>query len=174
MKFLTITNNPNFIYKEDGTLFASNQPYPLDKIQPNTNPYFYNDSRVSIFSSGALVVKKIAHEIEVCFYTNDGKRLFQEKAIELDDIGAEIYDIDGAVCSSGVIVDKNYGRDDHDYIYYLYNGSTMKDRDIYKLIEKVDRYENSLGIFSDPAPKTKQTEIGKFTLEAFEQEPERE
>lgn len=171
MKFLTITNNPNFIYKEDGTLYSSDNPLPLDKIEPNTNTFFYNKSRVSIFASGALVVKKIANEIEVSFYTSDGKPLFKEKAVDLDDIGATLYDMDAVVCSSGVILDKDYGRDDHDFIYYLYNGSVMKDQDIYRLQEKIDRYENNLGIFSDPVKKAKQTEICKFTLEMLNQEP---
>ena len=152
MRFLTTTENKNFYLQQD-CVFNQNLQVCIGKVRKSINFYLFEDDGVEFYSSGALLISKHNHSINLMFVKNNGETLFSVQEKELDDLGCDLYDVNAFVCGTGVLVYYDYGNEPkHEYFYYTYNGAYIRDTNLERLVEKVNKYERALGVYYDNSP----------------------
>lgn len=148
MKFLTQTENKNFKVEYD-CLFNIRVKTCLKEINKDVNYFLGEDDSVRLYTSGALLTSKTVSEIKISFVKNDGEQLFCIEEKELNEMENKIKDINAYACSTGVLVAYEFYHGANIFDYYTYNGATLSNNDLDKLIKKIDKYEETLGIYFD-------------------------
>lgn len=143
MKTLNETKNKNFKLLCDcigNQCLKIKKDDEWQKVNFNLSP----DDSIKIYSSGALLISKIDHNIHIMFVKNNGEILLEAEEFDLNDIGATINDINVTVYSSGVLQDIYFNDGSHQFYYHTYLGSYFHERDYSKLVAKVNNYEQAI------------------------------
>lgn len=156
MKILNNCENKNFKKCDKNTYENINNGVKYSINNDDIN-YFYGDHyQIATYPSGLLLVKKSANEISLKFIKNNGEVLFDVKRDELVEMENNIYDINAIVCSSGVLVSYKYYHSE-EYAYFTYNNAEMHAYTFDKIKDKVDKFEQNLGLYYNEMPKQNKT-----------------
>ena len=169
MKFLTQTENNNFKVEYD-CLFNIRIKTCLKEINKDVNYYLGEDDSVRLYTSGALLTSKRVNNVKISFVKNDGEQLFAIEERDLNEMENRIKDINAYVCATGVLVAYEFYHEGNIFDYYTYNGAKISNNNLDKLINKIDKYEQTLGIYFDKdEPRTLEKPCTNLIMKYLEQ-----
>ena len=149
MEILNIAENKNFKKLDDRTYLIVNTGRIVHIDNFDDDMILHHYGKIEVFEPGLLCVDKKRNSVTVFFLTNDGKKLFEAKATEMEEMENRIYDMHAYGCSSGVLVTYWFYDQTHFYEYYTYNGAKIMSNDFDKIKEKVDKFEQGLPVYKN-------------------------
>lgn len=156
MKILSNCDNKNFKKYENNTYENINNGLKISLKKDDINYCFGDHCHIDTYPSGLLMVYKSSNRIDVKFVNNNGEILFDLSRDELEEMSNNIYDINAIVCSSGVLVSFKYYHGE-EYVYYTYNNAELHSYTFEKIKEKVNKFEENLGLYYNEMPKPQKT-----------------
>ena len=149
MEILNIVKNKNFRELDKDTYLSVNTGKIIHIDNYDEDMKLYNYGKIATYKSGLLCVDKKRNSIRVFFITNNGKKLFETKVLDMQEMENTIYDINAHACSSGVLVCFEDYKHKCYYEYYTYNGAKVTSSDFNDIKEKIDAFESNTPIFTN-------------------------